>query len=190
MGFESLIMDFICSGRFESAWDIMKENDISRHTLDYHKVFKELEENLESEIDLGNIRIANRLKRRIHALRTFQAYGLVPRQSIATVDLPEGYQGKMLLIQIVGGAAHGMVCLRTGDDWHREILRNTIEEVQDLGFENADVVPLGGAWVQFEPDGTITVYGSSEEFGACDKKLAADLISHAFPGNRVLAHPS
>ncbi len=188
MGLVSLIMDFICSGKLESAWDIMKENGISWHALDYQKVFKDLEENLESEIDLGNIHTANRLKRRIHALKIFQACGLVPQQSIASVDLPEGYQGKMLLIQIVGGAAHGMVCLRTGDDWHREILRNTIEEVQDLGFENADVAPLGGAWIQFEPDGTITVYGSSEEFGACDKNLAADLISHAFPGNRVLRY--
>jgi hypothetical protein len=181
-------MDFICSGKLESAWDIIKKNDISWDELDYHKAFKGLEESLESEIDFGNNRAANRLKRRIHSLETFQEYGLVPQQSIASANLPEEYHGKILLIQIVGGAAHGMVCLRTGDDWHREILRNTKEEIQDLGFENADVVPLGGAWVQSEPDGTITVYGSSEEFGACDKRLAADLISHAFPGNRILTH--
>ena len=119
-----------------------------------------------------------------------ELHDLVPQQSIASVDLPGGYHGKVLLVQIVGGRADGLVCLRSGDDWHREILRNAKEEIQDLGFENADVVPLGGAWVQFEPEGTITVYGSSEEFGPCDKKLAADLISHAFPGNRILTrHP-
>jgi len=101
------------------------------------------------------------------------------------VDLPDGYHGKVLLVRIVGGMAHGLVCLRGGDDWHREILRNTTEEIHDLGYENSIVVPAGGAWVRFDDDGTILVYGSSDEFGACDKKMAADLIAGAFPGRKI-----
>ena len=105
---------------------------------------------------------------------------------IAPVDLQEGYQGKILLVRIVGGKAHGIVCLRSGDEWHREILQKTKRELQDLGFENSDVVPVGGAWVRFEEDNRIIVYGSSDEFGACDKKTAAGLISNAFPGKQIV----
>ena len=105
---------------------------------------------------------------------------------IAPVDLQEGYQGKILLVRIVGGKAHGVVCLRSGDAWHREILQKTKRELQDLEFENSDVVPAGGAWVRFEEDNRIIVYGSSDEFGVCDKKTAANLISNAFPGKRII----
>ncbi len=105
---------------------------------------------------------------------------------IAPVDFREGYRGKILLIRIVGGKANGFVCLRSGDEWHREILKNTNKEIQDLGFENSMLVPAGGAWVRFDEGGTIIVYGSSDEFGTCDKKKAADLISSAFPGKKIL----
>jgi hypothetical protein len=182
----SLIMEFLCSGKFESAWKLIKENSISRDELDYHQAFKALEKDLQSQTASGDIRAANRLKRRFQALEVFQTHGLVPEKLIASVDLPHGYGGKFLLVQISGGTAHGIVCLRAGDDWHREILQNTKEEIQDLGFENADVVPLGGAWIQFDPEAMITIYGSSDEFGTCDKKVAADLISSQFPGKKIL----
>jgi HAD superfamily hydrolase (TIGR01549 family) len=110
----------------------------------------------------------------------------VLQKSITPVILPEGYNGKILMIRIVGGKANGLVCLRAGDEWHREILRNTEQEIQALGFENSIVEPVGGAWVHFQEDGSIRVYGSSDEYGTCDKKAAADLISGAFPGRKVL----
>jgi hypothetical protein len=182
----SLIMDFLYSGRHESAWDIMKKNHVSRDELDYHRILKDLEGDVQYKTNRGDIRAVNRLKRRIQSLKTFQAYGLVPQRPIACVDLPDVYHGKVLLVHIVGGMAHGFVCLRADDDWHREILQNTKEEIQDLGFENADVVPVGGAWVQFDPGGAIIVYGSSEEFGTCDKKVMADMIDRAFPGKQTL----
>ena len=178
----SRIMAFLCAGKFESAWHVIKKNNVSWDDLDYRQAFKAIDKDLHSRMASGDIRAANRLRRRQRALEVFRAHGLVPEKMIASVDLPHGYGGKILLVQILGGMAHGIVCLRSGDDWHREILRNTKEEIQDLGFENADVVPLGGAWVQFDPRGTITLYGSSDEYGTCDKKVAADLISRLFPG--------
>jgi hypothetical protein len=187
---KSLIMDFLSAGKFESAWDIMKERDVSKDDLDCHKVINDLERDVRYETTNGDIRAVNRLKRRILALKAFQEYGLDPQKLISLVDLPDAYHGKVLLVHIVGGNAHGFVCLRSGDDWHREILQNTKEEIQDLGFENADVVPAGGAWVQFYPDGAIIVYGSSEEFGACDKEVVADLIDSAFPAKRIIIRQS
>ena len=104
---------------------------------------------------------------------------------IPPVILPEGYNGKILLVSISGAGINKTVLLRSGDLWHREILRNTEIEIKNLGFENALVHELGGALVRFEPDGTITIYGASQEFGACDKVYAAELVRTAFPERAV-----
>ncbi|MBW2513925.1 MAG: hypothetical protein JRE21_05075 [Deltaproteobacteria bacterium] len=117
---------------------------------------------------------------------TLRKHESLQRKRIAPVDLQEGYQVNIRLVRIVGGKAHGIVCLRGGDDWHREILKNTEAEIKGLGFQNAIVTPAGGAWVRFEPDGAIVLYGSSDEFGTCDKKTAADLMGRAFPGRKIL----
>ncbi|MGB5745583.1 MAG: hypothetical protein WBM69_01295 [Desulfobacterales bacterium] len=63
---------------------------------------------------------------------------------------------------------------------NREILRNTEAEIKSLGFENALVHEIGGALVRFEPDGAIIIYGASQEFGACDKEFAAEIIRKEF----------
>jgi hypothetical protein len=55
-------------------------------------------------------------------------------------------------------------------------------EIADLGFPDALVHPLGGAHAGFESDGSIVIWGTSDEFGCCDKDLAARLIARAYPG--------
>lgn len=89
----SLIQDLIGAGRLESAWDMIKKNDISLDDLDYQETFK--------------------------------------------------------------------------------------------GFDKSQVTPMGGAWVQFDPEGTNQIYGSSDEFGGCDKNIAAGLIEGAFPDQKI-----
>ncbi len=108
-----------------------------------------------------------------------------PNCRISPVILQEGFNGKILLLSVSGDGIEKTVLLRSGDLWHREILRNTEVEIKNLGFENARIHELGGAHVRFQPDGTITIYGASQEFGACDKEYAADLVRNAFPGRRV-----
>jgi len=103
-----------------------------------------------------------------------------PDIQIPAVIMPEGYNGKILLVSVSGGGIKKTVLLRSGDLWHREILRNTATEIKSLGFESALVDELGGALVRFEPDGAITIYGASQEFGACDKELAAEMIKKEF----------
>ncbi|NOR88613.1 MAG: hypothetical protein GQ524_00005, partial [Anaerolineales bacterium] len=92
----------------------------------------------------------------------------------------EGYNGKILLVSVCGDGIEKTVLLRSGDLWHREILRNTAVEIKNLGIENALVHELGGAHIRFEPEGTITICGVSQEFGACDKEFAAELVRKVF----------
>jgi hypothetical protein len=105
---------------------------------------------------------------------------------IPPVILPEGYNGKILLISVSATMIDKTVVLRSGDVWHREILRNTENEIRSYGITDAQVHQLGGALVRFEPDGTIIIYGRSQEFGACDKAYAAELVRDLFPERRVL----
>jgi hypothetical protein len=100
--------------------------------------------------------------------------------------LPEGYNGKILLVSVSSAAIDKTVILRSGDLWHREILRNTENEIRNHGIADAQVHQLGGAMVRFEPDGTIFIYGRSQQFGACDKAYAAELVRDLFPKRRVL----
>jgi len=49
---------------------------------------------------------------------------------------------------------------------------------------------LESAWVRFDPGDTIRVYGSSDEFGGCDKNIAADLLNSVFPNKKILIRHS
>jgi hypothetical protein len=104
---------------------------------------------------------------------------------IPSVILPEGYNGKILLVSVSSTMIGKKVVLRSGDLWHREILRNTENEIRNHRIADAQVHQLGGALVRFEPDGTIIIYGRSQEFGACDKAYAAELVRDLFPERRV-----
>jgi phosphoglycerate dehydrogenase-like enzyme len=112
-----------------------------------------------------------------------------PAAAIPPVILPEGYTGKILMVSITGDGLGNRVVLRSGDLWHREILRNTQAEIRDLGFKDARVHELGGAHLRFERDGTIVIHGFSQQYGACDKAYAADLVRAAFTGRRVEIMP-
>ena len=108
-----------------------------------------------------------------------------PSAVIPPVILSEGYNGKILLVSISVDNIEKLVVLRSGDLWHREILRNTEAEIRNLGFPGARVHELGGAHLSFEPDGSIVIHGTSQQFGACDKEYAAELVRAAFLGRRV-----
>ena len=105
-------------------------------------------------------------------------------KKIPAVIVPEGYTGKILLVSLSGEGIEDKIILRSGDLWHREILRNTEIEIRSLGIRNARIYELGGAHLRFEPDGII-IHGTSEQYGACDKEYAAMLLRNEFPGRRV-----
>jgi phosphoglycerate dehydrogenase-like enzyme len=120
-----------------------------------------------------------------NALNAPVGFSIEPDCRICPVILPEGYNGKILLVSVGADGIENTVLLRSGDLWHREILRNTEVEIKNLGLENVRVQELGGAHVRFEPDETITIYGTSQQFGACDKAYAAKLVRDMFPGRQV-----
>ena len=99
--------------------------------------------------------------------------------------LPEGYNGKILLISIGGAGIEDRVVLRSGDDWHREILRNTEAEIRGYGIDAVRVHELGGAWVKFEKNGIIVIFGVSDEFGGCDKTIAAEFVRRLYPERTI-----
>ena len=134
----------------------------------------------------GEVRSALRFERRARALDLFRVHGLDADRLIRPVDFADGYDGKILMVRITGKRIPGRVCLRSGDDWHHEILKNAVEEMRDLGFETAVVTPVGGARVRFGENGAIVVYGSSDTYGACDKDEAVRLITRAFPGRAAV----
>jgi hypothetical protein len=128
---------------------------------------------------------ARRMARRAAALKGLLVHGPDPTQMVAETELPEGYVGKILLVLLTGGSFADMVCLRSGDDWHREIMHNTQAEIADLGFPDAQAHSLGGAYAGFDSDGSIAIWGTSDEFGCCDKEQAARLIARAYPEKTV-----
>jgi hypothetical protein len=128
---------------------------------------------------------ARRMARRAAALNGLLVHGPDPAQMVAETELPEGYVGKILMVQLTGGGFDDMVCLRSGDDWHREILHNTRVEIADLGFPDAQVHPLGGAYAGFDSDDSVVIWGTSDEYGGCDKDLATRLIARAYPEKTV-----
>ena len=132
----------------------------------------------------GQIGRAQRLKRHRQAVTAFRDYGPDPLRMINEMEVPRDYAGKILLVHIAGGLIAGRICLRSGDDWHREILRNTGQELKDLGFDNATVSPLGGAHLQVAA-ATATIWGTSDQYGTCDKALAQEILQRGFKGLTV-----
>jgi hypothetical protein len=128
---------------------------------------------------------ARRMACRAAALKGLLVHGPDPTQMVAETELPEGYVGKILLVLLTGGGFDNTVCLRSGDGWHREILRNTRAEIADLGFPDAQAHSLGGAYAGFDSDDSIVIWGTSDEYGCCDKEQAARLIARAYPGRMV-----
>ncbi len=134
----------------------------------------------------GESGAARRVARGAQALRALLAHGPDPGRMVTEVELPEGYQGKIVLVLFKGGGFEGTVCLRSGDGWHREIFNNARAELHDLGFPSTEAYPLGGAYAGFDDNGRIVIWGTSDEFGSCDKALAAEMIGRAYPGRAVV----
>jgi hypothetical protein len=179
------VLDFLKAGKLESAFNKMTALHIELKSSDFDEVIAHLKEKAEQALSREQLRPAKRYSRIIDALQSLKRSGPDPANIIAPVILPQNYNGKILLASVSGGIIENSVILRSGDLWHSEILRETQGEIRDLGLVNTDVHPLGGAWARFENDGTIRIWGSSDQYGACDKGFAAELIRKVYPGKRI-----
>lgn len=132
----------------------------------------------------GETRAHRRLVRAVDSLCMFRDRGKLSGEIIPKSDLTADYRGKFMVIGLQGNLIPWRVYLRSGDDWHREIVRNFEEEVCDFGFENFQTKPLGGAFIDCSPADAVALWGASEEFGACSFEKAAQLIEAALPDRR------
>ncbi|MBT4288211.1 MAG: hypothetical protein HOD92_12825 [Deltaproteobacteria bacterium] len=183
LDYKEKVLACLEASKFEDAIKIRNEFQMSIHPSDVNPIIdaiRKLEKN--PELDRGQ-RLS--LLRKIKALKAFRDHGPNAKKMISNIELPEGYCGKILMVNIQNGVVHKLVCLRSGDMWHREILRNTEQELKELGFFSSSVCEIGGAYTRFEKDQTITIWGTSDDFGSCDKYLAAKIIQEAFPDRKI-----
>ncbi len=185
-GFAEMAMEHLREHRLESAVAVMKKHTVVIEAARFDPIIESLSKQARRLSDLGDVREANHLLRLNRAIIGLRDHGPDPVKMISRVDLSLGYNGKILLVSISGGEIEQLICLRSGDDWHHAILHNAEQEIDGLGFKRSIVNPLGGAWVRFSQSGQIFLHGSSDEFGTCDKTIAAGLISEKFPDHEVL----
>jgi hypothetical protein len=171
--------------RLEAAIRLLKRSGCNLHAAAVKAMILGYETRANQMQAAGAAGEARRMARRAAALKGLLVHGPDPAQMVAETELPDGYVGKILLVLLTGGSFADMVCLRSGDDWHREILHNTRAEIADLGFPDAQVHSLGGAYAGFDFDDSIVIWGTSDEYGCCDKDLAARLIARAYPEKTV-----
>lgn len=166
--------------QFEAAFKICKQHHMKPTVSDMDEIINIFVLQRES-----GIKPHHTLDRRLKALRQIRDH-CDPEKIIEKIILPEGYKGKILIVAILGGIIDHLNCMRSGDLWHREILRNTENELRDLGFFNSSAYELGGAHVRFEADNDIIIFGTSDEFGSCDKLYASSLIQQVFKNKNIM----
>jgi len=184
LDYKEKVLACLETSKFEDAIKLGNEFQMNINPSDVNPIIDESTRQLEKTpaLDRGQ-RLS--LLRKIKALTAFRDHGPNAKKMISTIELPEGYCGKILMVNIQNGLVHGLACLRSGDMWHREILRNTEQELKELGFFSSSVSEIGGAYTRFENDQTITIWGTSDDFGSCDKYLAAKIIKEAFPDRKI-----
>jgi len=175
------VLQLIRRGLLESAQALMRHHNITSNKPALTELILECQKQAETEKKVNNIRASIQYQRRTASLEMLRDGNYISGTVLPTALLPEGYCGKILLVFVKGDCISERTCLRSGDDWHREILRSFEEEVHDYGFEKFQISPQGGAFVEFQPDGTIALSGSSEEFGMCRREDAIQLIQTAYP---------
>ncbi len=179
------ILTHFKEGKLELAAKAIEEFQMNLGEFDFVLLIDYFKTQIKLSLSEGEIREATRFKRRLAAIIILRDYGFDSRKLIPELILPEGYKGKIILISISGGLIEPMVCLRSGDLWHREILREVEEEIKDIGLVSTFVYEIGGAHLRFENGGSILIWGTSDEFGTCDKKIATDLVQKVYPRHKI-----
>jgi hypothetical protein len=179
------VLAYFEAGEFERAIELINASGVSLVGADIHRVIT-LFERMAAEALSRNVFVTVRqLHVRRESLLAFRDGGFDADKLIPQVKIPEAYRGKILLVSISGGVIGEIVCLRSNDLHHRDILRNTELAMQDLGLHSTRVWELGGASIHCETDGSMRIWGSSDDFGTCDKNFAAMLIKRVYPGKII-----
>ncbi|MCP4680837.1 MAG: hypothetical protein GY864_00710 [Desulfobacterales bacterium] len=172
--------------QFEEAFKICRQHNVRPFLSDMDQIINALASQRES---MEVISSPYKFDRRLKALQKFRDHECDPCDPGIIIEktiLPEGYMGRILIVAVTGGVIGKLVCLRSGDLWHREILKNTENEIRELGFFESSVHELGGAHVRFETNKDIVIFGTSDEYGSCDKVYASRLIQQVFKNRNIM----
>ena len=183
------LVRYFKAGEFERAIHTVDDGEMPLSESELRSILDHFGRELEQALVRADFAAARRWRRRIDAFTAYCNNRFDPKSLIKPAEVPAAYRGKILLIGVSGGLFDGIIGLRSDDLYHRDILRNTELELQDLGLSSSHVVELGGAYLTSHPDGSIRIWGSSDEFGACDRELAAELVRSLFPEARVIVEP-
>ena len=152
-------------GLLESTWAFLTRHDNALEALDLSGLIDDCLQQAETMKNDGNVRESVQYQRRAAGQTMLRNAGRLSGAVFPSVVLPDGYCGKIMLAKAEGDLIPGRTFLRSGDDWHREILRSFETEICDYGFENFLISPQGGAFAEFQTEGKIILSGFSEEFG-------------------------
>lgn len=176
----SEIVAFFKAGEFDTAIEkagyrgkALEDREVDSIRDHFRRAFDEAIRN-------GDAANARRLRHRLNGFSAYCKAGFDPDRLLPAACMPEWYRGKILLLSVSGWIFKDTICLRSDDLHHRDILKNAELELQDLGLRSARVGELGGAWACSEP-GRVRIWGGSDEFGPCDKRLAAEIIKMVYP---------
>lgn len=179
-------LDLFSAGEFEMAIEAAARSGTQLRDTDIYSVMIIHLIRLEEALECDDFSAARQNRLRAQRLLSLVEGEFNSNALIAPAVLPEDYSGKILLVSICGGIIGDLVCLRSGDLHHRDILNNTGLEVKDLGLHKTRVRELGGASISCESDGSVRIWGASDEFGACDKNVVAALVKLVYPEKRVI----
>jgi hypothetical protein len=180
------LIDSFKAGEFEAAIGLADEFGVILSDGDISTIVDYFRTSLKKALLTHDYTMTRRLRRRSDRFSDFCNHGFDPKRLLPPVELPDGYTGKFLLVSIAGGVIPEMICLRSNDLYHRDILRNTQLELADLGLHGTHAMELGGGHVYSQSEDRITIRGSSDEFGACDKEFAAMLVRDLYPETTVV----
>ncbi len=180
------ILDLFRSGQFEDAVELLSALGTTLSKADIDHISGHFQTSLREAVANNDFQSIRQVRLRTERFSLFCESRFDPNALIPPVILPDNYDGKILLVSIGGGVIEPVVCLRSNDLHHRDILKNTEMEIMDLGLHRTRVRELGGAGVSCGADGTMCIRGGSDDFGPCDRQLAAGLIGKVHPGKSLI----
>jgi len=178
------------AGEFEEAVKLLNSSGARIEIPDLKGILVDYEKAAAEALLRDDFEEVRKLRHRTESLQAFCTGGFNPNTLIPKVLMTEAYCGKILLVSISGGVIDEMICLRSNDLHHRDILRNAELALRDIGLHGSRARELGGAYVSNEIDGHTCIRGGSDEFGACDKNLAAVLIMSMYPNKTIFIQDS
>jgi len=185
------VIEHLSNGRIEQAELVARKLGYTPTNEDYQSVRTGIKENLENLAKQGQVSQAIRKKQMLKRFDQYRESGL-NQEDIPQVVIPEGYQGKIILVEF-RGKTYFRGDREQGEAGHEKILGQFNEELRLYGF-NADLYKhsdtKGGAYLSFGKDGSILISDSSYDLGECDKEEAKELVLSLYKDREIIAKPA